>query len=96
MHGDLAPVLSRTSSFAEGTRVSRALRKAAFIGSPEMLTDVCAHVDDPKLWDIDIDVDPGAVSLTALAAIVDGTPVPPPSARRSRDEWRRYCADRPR
>ncbi|MEQ1896408.1 MAG: hypothetical protein ABL971_03350 [Vicinamibacterales bacterium] len=96
VHGDLAPVLSRTSSFAEGARVARALRKASFIGNPELLSDVCAHVDDPKLWDIDIDVDPGAVSLTALAAIVDGTPVPPPSARRSRDEWRRYCAARPR
>ncbi len=96
VHGDLARVLSRTSTFAEGASVARALRKASFIGNPELLSSVCAHVDDPKIWDIDIDVDPGAVSLTALAAIVDGTPIPPPSARRSRDEWRRYCADRPR
>ena len=76
--------------------MARALRTASFIGNPELLSSVCAHVDDPKIWDVDIDVDPGALSLTALAAIVDGTPTPPPSARRSRDEWRRYCADRPR
>ena len=96
VHGDLARVLSRTSTFAEGASVARALRAASFIGNPELLSSVCAHVDDPRLWDVDIDVDPGAVSLTALAAIVDGTPSPAPSARRSRDEWRRYCADRPR
>ena len=96
VHGDLARVLSRTSTFAEGASVARALRTASFIGNPELLSSVCAHVDDPKIWDVDIDVDPGALSLTALAAIVDGTPIPPPSARRSRDQWRRYCADRPR
>lgn len=96
VHADLSPVLTRASTFADGVNVARALRKASFIGNPEMLTDVCAHVDDPKLWDIDIDVDPGAVALTALAAIVDGTPIPPASARRSRDEWRGYCAERAR
>lgn len=96
IHGDLAHVVTKSTRFDEGALVTRALRKAGFVGNPEMLTDVCAHVDDPKVWDIDIAIDPGEVSLTALAAIVDGSPVPPLAARRSRDDWRRYCADRPR
>ena len=93
IHGDLSHTITKTTRFDEGAVVTRALRKAGFVGNPEMLSDVCAHVDDPKVWDIDIAIDPGEVSLTSLAAIVDGTPVPPLAARRSRDDWRRYCAD---
>jgi hypothetical protein len=93
IHGDLAQVLTSTSSFAAAVGVARALRKAAFVGSREFLTDVCAHVEDRKIVDIDIEVHTGEVSLTALAAIVDGSPRPDQAARRSRDEWRHYCAD---
>jgi len=96
IHGELAPVLTTASRFSEAAIITRALRKAAFTGNPEMITDVCAHVDDRKVWDIDISVDPGAASLTALAAIDVGAPVPPPSARRSRDDWRRFCQERAR
>ncbi len=96
IHGDLAPVLTPTSRFSEAAAVTRALRKAAFTGNLEMVADVCTHLDDRKVWDVDIAVDPGAVSLTSLAAIVDGSPIPPPGARRSRDDWRRYCQERVR
>lgn len=96
IHGELARVLTATSRYPEAAAVTRALRKAAFTGAFEMVPDVCTHVDDRKVWDVDISVDPGAVSLTSLAAIVDGSPVPPPAARRSRDDWRRYCQERAR
>jgi hypothetical protein len=94
IHGELARVLTATSRYPEAAAVTRALRKAAFTGAFEMVPDVCTHLDDRKVWDVDISVDPGAVSLTSLAAIVDGSPVPPPAARRSRDDWRRYCQER--
>lgn len=96
IHGDLAHVLTPTTRFDEASIVTRALRQAAFTGKAEMLSDVCTHVDDGRVWDVDISVDPGAAALTALAAIDGGAPVPPPSARRSRADWRRFCEARTR
>ena len=51
---------------------------------------------DESFGDGDFYVDPGEAARFALAAIVDGSPVPPPAARRSKDDWRAYCDARVR
>jgi hypothetical protein len=56
---------------------------------------VCGHITDPVVVEIDIHAYPAQSAAEALNAIVDGT-MPREAPKRSLEEWKAYCEDRPR
>jgi hypothetical protein len=88
---ELAEPLAETTTYEDGVRLARALRKARFAASRELLPEVCGHVGDRVVVDIDIAVEFGGIALSSLAAIVDGTPTSGPSLHRSLGEWQAAC-----
>ena len=91
VRSELAEPLADTTTYDDGVRLARALRKAGFAARRELLPEVCGHLGDRPIVDIDISVELGGIALSSLASIVDGTPTPGPSLRRSVGEWQAFC-----
>jgi len=88
---ELMTPLATGASYADGVRVARALRKAGFAARRELLPQVCGHLDDRRVGDIDVHIDPGLVAQSQLAAILGDAPMPQLAERRTPDQWRAYC-----
>ena len=93
LQAELQRPLTAASSYTDGIRMARALRKAGFAGKAELVPHVCGHVDDRRVGDIDVFVEPGLVAQSQLAAILGDAPMPPRESRRTADQWRAYCRD---
>ncbi len=93
LQAELRQPLPAGSSYSEGVRTARALRKAGFAGKSELLPLVCGHVDDRRVGDIDVFIEPGQVAQNQLAAILGDAPMPPRETRRTAAQWRAYCEE---
>ena len=87
IRAELAPPLSANPTLPEGVKLGQSLDKAGYSGSPELVHEVCSHITDPFVLEIDIGMDPGQHALTALSAIVDKTNPRARSAKRTLAEW---------
>ena len=89
---ELSQPLPPDATYRQGGRLSEVLRTAAYAGHTDLVPAVCGHIADPRIVEIDIYVYPDRSAADALNAIVDGTLRGP---KRSHEEWKTYCGDRP-
>jgi hypothetical protein len=91
IRAELADPLPANATLPEGVLLGQSLDKAGYSGSLELVHEVCSHITDPFVLEIDIGMDPGQHALTALSAIVDKTNPRAKSGRRTLAEWVSFC-----
>jgi hypothetical protein len=89
---ELAQPLPDNARYPQGVRLAQTLRQAALAGKPELVPAICTHLDDPRVVEIDISVDPALLASNALSRILESAPVRASAeSRRSPDQWKAYC-----
>jgi hypothetical protein len=91
IRAELSPALRADATLPEGVKLVQALDKAGYSGRRELVPEVCLHIADPIVLEIDIGTNPGQHALAALSAIVDGTNPRAATAKRTLAEWMSYC-----
>jgi hypothetical protein len=71
IRAELEPPLSKNPPLPEGVKLGQALDKAGYTGSEDLLPEVCSHLTDPFVLEIDIGMDPAQHAMTAMSAIVE-------------------------
>jgi hypothetical protein len=90
IRAELAP-LPANATLPDGLRLVQSIEKAGFTGSMDLAPEICTHVGDRIVLEIDIWTNPSQHALTALSAIVDKTNPRGTAAKRTLDEWHSYC-----
>jgi hypothetical protein len=93
IRAELRQPLPAGARYRDGLRVTQLLRKAGLTGSSELVPDICTHIADPVLTEIDISVEPGRSAGNALSQILESSSplAPRVGNRRSLDQWKAFC-----
>jgi len=91
IRAELAPPLPGNATLPQGLLLVQSLEKAGYAGNQDLVPEVCAHIGDPIVLEIDISTNPSQHAMSALSAIVDKANPRSTAGRRTLDDWRAYC-----